>query len=308
MNQTPTSPRPRAARSRVVDRIYEYDDYRQFLRDFFEEQKQLKSFFSHRYFAQHAGFSSHSFCAYIMEGKRNLSISSIRKMKKGLGLDAKRGQFFESLVLFNQAETEAEREEYFKQIQRIRKSVDFCRIRDDQRTFYDHWYYPVVREVAFYGKWDGDWAKLAKLVRPAITPEQAKEAVETLLAIGMLRRQEDGSIVQAAPVITSERLGGDVIKNVRSEFYRRGADASNGIPKDERHLAWSILAMSEATFREAAQLLDETRKRILVMALEDPAVDRVFDLNMQLFPLSQNLNWHSEVPPELPPEDKTTES
>ena len=66
--------------------------------------------------------------------------------------------------------------------------------------------------------------------------------------------------------------------------------------------------MSEATFREAAQLLDETRKRILVMALEDPAVDRIFDLNMQLFPLSQNLNWRNEVPPELPPEDKTTES
>ncbi len=308
MTESSKTPQIRPSRSRVVDGIYGYDDYRAFLRDFFEEQKQSKSFFSHRYFAMHAGFSSHSFCAYIMEGKRNLSAGSIRKMKKGLGLEGKRAQFFEALVLFNQAETEADREEYFRQMQRIRKSIDFCKVRDEQRSFYDKWYYPVVREVAFYGKWNGDYAKLGALVRPAISADEAREAVETLLAIGMLRRDESGALVQDAPVVTSERLSGAVIRNVRSEFFMRGANASQNIPKEERHLAYSILAMSDKTFREAAQLLDETRKRILVMALEDPSVDRVFDLNMQLFPLSEKLDWHSDVPPELPPEGKKTES
>ncbi len=285
--EAPALPRALRNANSLAERIFEYDDYRTFLVDFFEEQKRLKSFFSHRYFAQRAGFSSHSFCAYIMEGKRNLSHGSIKKMLKGLGLDGKKAQYFEALVFYNQSKSTSDREESFKLLQRIRKSTDFYRVNSKQISYYDHWYYPVVREAAVYANWGGDFAKLGKLIRPSITAEQAREAVETLVAIQLLQREADGTYLQPALVVTAEKLPGYVFKNARREFYQRGVEASDSIPKEERHLAYTVLAMSNATFQEAARMLDEVRKKILVLALEDEQVDGVFDLNMQLFPLTQ---------------------
>ncbi len=280
----------REASNRLVDRIFEYDNYRSFLKDFFAEQKRLKSFFSHRYFAHHAGFNSHSFCAYIMDGKRNLSHSSIKKMIKGLGIDGKKAQYFEALVLYNQSSSSQEKEDYYRILQRIRKSTEFYRVNNKQLAYYDHWYYPVIREAAVYADWQENYEKLASLIKPKITAEQARSAIETLLEINMLKRESDGTYTQPALVVTAEKLPGYIFQNARKEFYTRAVEAADAIPKEERHFAYSILAMSEKTFREASRLIDEVRKRILVLAMEDEKVDAVYNLNVQLYPLTEPLS------------------
>ena len=103
----------------VVKRIFEYDNYRFFLRDFFKEQKRLKAAFSHRFFARRAGFSSSSFCAHVIEGKRNLTADSLRRMLKGLGLSGRPATYFESLVHYNQARTAEDRDESTRALERL---------------------------------------------------------------------------------------------------------------------------------------------------------------------------------------------
>jgi uncharacterized protein (TIGR02147 family) len=273
----------------IVDRIFEYDNYRQFLKDFFQEQRTLKNFFSHRYFAQRAGFGSHSFCAYIMDGKRNLSHNSIKKMIKGIGIRGKKASFFETLVLYNQCDTVPDKEKFFKSLQRIRKSTEFYKVNEAQLAYYDQWYYPVLRELVVYSDWKNDYKKLCSLMRPAITPEQARKAVETLLEIKMLSQSDDGIYTQSSQVVTAEKIPSYVYKNSRKEFILKAIDASDNFVKSERHIAYSILAMSDSTFAEAKKLLNEVRKKILVLAMEDEQVDRIFSLNAQLFPLSHAL-------------------
>ena len=58
----------------ILEMIFEYDDYRIFLKDFFNAKKQEKPSFSQRYFAKKVGFNAHNFCTLVIEGKRNLSI------------------------------------------------------------------------------------------------------------------------------------------------------------------------------------------------------------------------------------------
>ncbi|HAJ79861.1 MAG TPA: hypothetical protein DCO75_08820, partial [Fibrobacteres bacterium] len=53
--------------------IYEYEDYRSYLRDFFSAQKKSNKNFTHRYFAKMAGFSLSSFCLHVMAGRKNIS-------------------------------------------------------------------------------------------------------------------------------------------------------------------------------------------------------------------------------------------
>lgn len=275
--------------NKTVEHLFEYDDYRSFLKDYFDEQRRLKSFFSHRYFAQKAGFSSHSFCAYLMEGKRNLTFESIHKLVKGMGLSGKRAQYFEALVFYNQARTAQDKETHYRALQRIRRSTEFYRLNNKQTAYYDHWYLPVLRELAVYSTWGGDFAKLAKLVRPSITVEEAKKGIQTLIDIELLKDNGDGTYFQPSLVVSAEKIPGYVFRSARREMILRAIEASDHYTPQERHMSYSILATSKKVFDQASQMLDEVRKKILVLAMEDDDVDGVYALNLHLFPLSQSI-------------------
>ncbi len=277
----------------TLEKVYGYDNYRFFLRDFFREQKRLKSVFSHRYFARRAGFSSSSFCAHVIEGKRNLTAESMRKMLKGLGLTGKAAVYFESLVYYNQARTVDDREHFFRQLERLRKSTTFYRVNQRQFAYYDEWYYPVIRELAVYGNWRGSYAALGRLVRPPVPPEKARAAVETLVEVGLLERRPDGSFAQSAQAVTAEDVPWNVTRKTRKEFVLRAIEAMETLPVDKRHIAGATVAMSEEAYRRVAQRLDEVRREILAAATEETQVNGVYQVNLQAFPVSERLDWQA---------------
>jgi len=112
----------------IIEKIFEYDNYRAFLKDYFSLMKKKKAFFTLKYFAKKAGFNSASFCMYVIDGRRNLSYKSIPKMIKGLELRGKRATYFENLVLMNQATSIEERERYYSTIEKLRKSTKYYKI------------------------------------------------------------------------------------------------------------------------------------------------------------------------------------
>jgi uncharacterized protein (TIGR02147 family) len=273
----------------VTEHIFEYDNYRFFLRDYFIQQKKLRAIFSHRFFAHRAGFSSSSFCAHVIEGKRNLTDESLRKMIRGLGLSGRMATYFETLVKFNQAKTVEDREQFLRRIERLRKATEFYKVNEKQVRYFEEWYYPVVRELAVYGNWAGDFAKLAMLVRPAITPEKARKAVETLCDLGMLKRNVDGTYGQTSEVISAEQLPPPVTRKTRRDLIYRAAEAMETLPVEQRHISGCTVAMSEQTAKDFMAQVDELRRRILETAMDEAVVDKIYQFNFQAFPLSRDL-------------------
>lgn len=280
----------------LAEKVFEYDNYRFYLRDFFREQKRLKDIFSHRFFARRAGFASSSFCAHVIDGKRNLTAESLRKIVKGLGLAGKSAAYFEALVYYNQSRTVEDREHYFRQLERLRRSTQFYRVHEKQFAYYDEWYYPVIRELAVYADWRGDYARLGRLVRPPVPPEKARAAVETLLEIGLLVRTADGRYRQSAETVTAESVPSAITRKTRKEFILKAIDAMETLPVDKRHIAGATVAMSAEAYRQVQQKLDEVRKDILEAAMDEQAVDGVYQFNFQAFPLSGEIGYRGNGP------------
>src|SRR5688572_30102358 len=84
--------------------IFAYDNYRAFLKDFYEAKRKTAEKISFRQFARLAGFNSPSFLKMVIDGKRNLSNESIGKVASALRFNKEEAEFFNHLVLFNQAE------------------------------------------------------------------------------------------------------------------------------------------------------------------------------------------------------------
>ena len=272
-----------------VKKLFEYEDYREFLDDFFAEQKLAKKMFSHRYFAQKAGFSSSSAVLKVIKRKTNLTATSTKKVIKGIGLDTLSATYFENLVCYNQAKNREDKEKYFEILNGLRRRSEHYKINKKQIAYFENWYYPVIREIVQYSDWDGDYAKLANLVIPKITAKEAQNAVETLLKIDILRKDKNGNILQTETVLTSKNIPAIYTKKQRREILKLGVDASDNISKDERNISYTTLAVSKKTYKEIEDYLNQVRINILDMAVQDNDADRIYQLIFELFPFSKEL-------------------
>lgn len=279
----------------VSDSIFTYDNYRRFLSDYFEQQRRVNKNFSLRYFAGKAGFKSHSYCDKVIRGDRNLTLESVLKIAQAMKLPKQETDYFQYLVLYNQADTYQEKSAYLRELERLRRKLDYYRIQEEQYVYFSNWTYQVLREAAVYGNWKGDYRRLGQMLNPPISEKEAQEAVAVLIRMGLLIRVAGGRLAQSNRVVSGENCPSHIIKNVRTQFIFKAIEAGETLQKSERHLSYATLAMGRKQFEEISAMLDEFRKKILAKAVETEEVDGVYSLNFQLFPLTRGLGGEDKA-------------
>src|SRR5664279_4351855 len=96
--------------------VFNYLNYRTYLKDFYEEQKAKNPVISYKYLANKAGFKSKSFFHEVISGRKNLSKDSIYSIQKVLLLPPKSFSYFEQLVAFNQTEDHIQKDHIFQKL------------------------------------------------------------------------------------------------------------------------------------------------------------------------------------------------
>jgi len=128
-------------------RILDYMNYREYLRDFFEEKKRELRFYSYRLFSLKAGLKSPNFLKLVIKGERNLSKQSVYKFSKALNLSKMETDYFENLIFFNQSKTPDEKNFFLSRIMEYLARYD---PRKTEKTGYDGsplLNTPVIREL-----------------------------------------------------------------------------------------------------------------------------------------------------------------
>ena len=278
----------------ALEHLFDYDDFRKFMQDYFEEQKKMRSVFSHRFFAAKAGFSSSSYCLNVIRGRFNLTPKSIEKISKAMDFEPLQKEYFEALVQYNQAQQVDERDQAWKQILQIRKQIEFTHITTREQAYFSKWYYPVIRELAADTQWHGDYRVLARSLTPQITTEEARDAVKNLLEWGLLRKFDDGRYVQTSQMLDAAEIPPIALRQIRREYIQHAIGAVESMPKDERFAAFTTLAMSESSYNYAVEVLEEARKKIIARASNDTNVERVYEMMLVAFPMSKKVGKEAE--------------
>lgn len=273
----------------AIRNLFEYDSYRQFLRDYIAEERRRRPSFSQRLLAQKLGLKSTGAMSLILSGARNMGEAPLQALPTALGLTGKPGSFLLALVRYNQADDLEVREQTLQELKRLRKGGRFARTASHQFPYWEEWHHVAIRELAVHADWKGDWAKLGALVVPPLGAEKAKRSVERLCELGLLLRRADGTYVQSDPVVSAEGAPGALLREFKREMVLRGLQAMDDLPPARRHFSTSTISMSRASFRRLCQRIDQLRTEFLEAAgEEDPEV--VFQANFQVFPLSRPLD------------------
>ncbi len=271
--------------------IYLYDDYRKFLADYYAERKTTEKRFSYRILSMEAGFANKGFIFNVIQGKRNLSGSSVFQLSQALKLPKREAQYFENLIFFNQATNYRERQHFFDRMVLSRTNSHVGsqakRIREDQFELYSKWYNAVIRSVLDLCPFRGDFEWLAKMVRPAITPKQAKKAIQLLEKLGLILKQEDGFYKLSELVLTTgPEVSSLAVQKFHLDMIALAAKAIESMAKTKRNATGLTINLSKESYNAVCQKLLACQEEIMAIVRNDTKADQVFQLCFQLFPVS----------------------
>ena len=209
-----------------------------------------------------------------------------RTFRQGVGLDHENARYFCCLVSFSQAPTSAEKAKEYAQLTSFRSYRRAHKLDLAHAAYYGDWYMPVIRELAAFRDFREEPAWIAEQLVPAITRTQAARALETLMELGLLVRDEQGRLVQAdALVSTGPETTGLHIAAFHRAMTSRALESIDLVPKEERDISSLTLGLSRGGLVAFKQRLQRFRRELLELsALEDAGR---CSAHFQLFPLSR---------------------
>lgn len=266
--------------------IFDYLDYHEFLRDYYLEKKQENSFFSYRFMGMKLDLDP-GFVAKVLQGKMQLALKSIPAMVSFCKLHPREADYFDAMVKFGRSKNEKDVHLYFEQMSTLR-GVEARRIEQKQYQFYTKWYYTAVRSLLGYYRFHGDHAALARKLSPPISVEEAEDAVELLLDLGLVSVDEDGAYRLSDRMITTgEAWRSEAIKSFQKETLVLAREALDRHPKELRDISTITVAVSHRDLEEIRARAKEFRQSILQMKTGNETQDVVYQINIQVLPLTE---------------------
>lgn len=271
--------------STFLQSIYDYLDYRAFLKDFYEKQKASHGFFSYRYFGSKVGIDP-SYLLKIVLKSRHLSEKSIGNMCTFCGFSTNEAEYFHSLVHFAKAHTQRESKVLFEKLIATRY-VKSHQLVQQQYEYFRAWYHPVVRSVLEYFDFKDDFALLGKQLSPPITAKEARQSVELLEKLRLLHRDQEGRYrLTEAAVTTGEEWRSVAIAAFQEQTMRLSQEASDRHERALRDVSTVTMNINAADFEVIRERITEFRRSLISFVNESSNSDRTYQLNIQLFPLT----------------------
>lgn len=276
------------ARPKSTTNLFSFDDYRLFLRRWYEEMKQTRSALTYRSFAAKAGFQTSNFLMLVIQGKRNLTEDSLAKVVKGLELNKHEATFFRSLVFFNQAKTTEEKQRYYDHLIQTKRFQEAKPIERQQYEYYAKWYHPVIRELIASPTFDGtsDW--LAHRLNPQVTRSQCAKSMELLQSLGLILQTRSGRWEQTDSLVSSgEGLRSLIVHNYHKSILELARTMMDRLSAKERETSTMTIGVSKAQLQEIRERIAAFRQDILRIASGNTAPEEVAQLSIQFFPLTK---------------------
>ena len=266
--------------------IFDYYDYRKYLRDIYEEIHARDPRFSYRYIQEKTGIDP-GFLVKVFNNQKNLSESAIPKIVKLLKLNKRQGEYFTNLVFFGRAKSDIQIRAYFEKLLSF-KEPGSRRVDADAYEFYTKWYYTAIREILGFYRFSGNYEELAGLLEPPIKISEAKKGIELLERLGFITKNEQGHYIQTERFITT----GDVCRMIAVREFQKSTiqlagEALERIPRDRRDISTITVTLSAEGFTKLKEKIADFRREVLKMAHDEENAGCAYHINLQLFPISK---------------------
>jgi len=264
--------------------IFDYLNYREFLKDHYDFTKSTNPSFSYRVFSEQTDMTKQHLIM-IVNGKRNLTTKSKEKISKAFSLNPDEKKYFNILIEFNNESDHKKQTEYLKEMHKLSRNVQQKEIGDGNRLL-SKWYYLAVKSLVSTKNFNPNPVSISKNLRDLITPEEAIDALETLLEIGLI--EKDGTRYKSldSHLKTKDETISLYIKNLHKQLLDLGSNIIDFVPQEEREFRAITIDVPASAIPLIKEKIKFFFKEIVNVSDSKELSEEVCQLNVQFFKLT----------------------
>ena len=131
---------------------------------------------------------------------------------------------------------------------------------------------------------------MAHACKQKITATEVSETLDFLVKAKLLKKDRNGNYVQTDKAIVMGDV--DVVPVVARDLQRQMGEfaiQSLPLPLSERVMSGYTLGLTDRAYERIKKEMKDFYRRVVAIATEEDEADRVYRLNLQLFPMSERL-------------------
>jgi len=267
--------------------VFSYLDYRVFLEESLKVHQQMYPRVTQQTILNSVGITYKGFFSNVLKGRKNLNAEQAEGIGKALKLNKSEIICFQYLVQYNHSTKLEEKKLWLDRLLAL-KQVKNTRLSKNQHHLFSKWFFVIIRDALHFFKLRDNFADLAELLQPAITEKEAAHAITELSAMGLIQKDTEGYWRPSSDVVTT----GDEVQWIQLADYQlttmdMAKDALKKVPSKERDISYVTLTLDDETFGSVKSAVQTFRKHLLEIAKGTESPNRVFQCNIQLFPMTK---------------------
>jgi len=281
--------------------IAEYLDYRAYMRDFYEECKKTSAF-SWREFSKQSGFTSSGYLKLVCDGKTRLRRTGSERVARAMGLTGFQVEYFCCMVKFCDAQSDDKKLAAYREMRSLAESNQVRILGDDAYSFFSSWINPALRELApiIPGAKPLD---MARMLVPSVPAADVRYALDLMVKLNILKRTDEGGVIsyQQLDVGINAVYNADLkaavnvaMRTLQKQFAKMAVYAMDEASPGGSDLSGITMGIDCDAYERIEKEIVEFRKKIESIASDVKNYDRVYRMNLQLFPLSRGLEEFNE--------------
>jgi uncharacterized protein (TIGR02147 family) len=263
----------------------EVTDYREFLKNYYEQRKKQMPLYSYRMMGSKLGLDA-SYLYRVIQKKQHLPSHCIPALKEMLGLTGRVAEYFDILVATSRTKNADKKTELVEKALALR-DVERRKIGDSELRFLSQWWIPAVRAFLDVSEGKVNTRQIAESITPPITEAQVEEAIELLKELGLVKRLSSGRLKLTDSHLTVS--GPEKAKAVRAfqkQALHLASEALENFPVDQRDISTLTVAVDSTCYEDLREMLQEFRRLVQKRVEESSSPDRVMQMSLAFYPVA----------------------
>lgn len=267
--------------------IFNYSDYREYLRDFNEMKKRVNPSWSFGLWASKLELNSISSITMIINGQRHAGKKIQASLIKYFNFNTKEAYYFEELVKI----AKSSKNDPSLTILMLEQNDDLKTLREEnteQVDLFFNWKAHCVKELTQLKDFTPSGAWIQKRTNGLIKIEEANKLLTALLKNNFLERNTINgkeTIVAVGSIHPTKEVTMEAAKAYHKGLMDNSYEAIN-TDKNRRSLHASTLSLLQKDIPKAKEMIREFQMTFSEEIEQNPA-DEVYQLNIQFFPLTR---------------------
>ncbi len=266
--------------------VLDYLEYREFLKDWFVESKKDNRFTSYRYLGQKTGVDP-AWLVRVFQKEGHLNEEALPAFIRLCGFDDRRAEYFRVLYRFCKTKAKSSLSELYCRLMELRE-MEARVLTSPEFMYFGNWACTALRALIGISENTSDLHAVANHLNPPISQNDARNALEVLKQLKLIEKDGHGGWNITQQIVTT---GGEVKSSAVRDFHRRTLElAQESLDRHsiaERDVSSIVFTVDQADIPEFKQRIEDFRRGLLQFAKRSEHANRVYALNVSMFPLSE---------------------